>query len=143
MTVHHRRLKLIELEIDGTTYECQVSSWTIENNTDDGERHFTFCPDGEFREDADPDYALALTFFSDWRKPTGLSHYLWEHDQQWVNFRLDHHPDIPDEHVAWSGQVRLKAPNVGGDVRTEEITEITLPIRGKPTYHPNGEESPS
>lgn len=143
MPVHHRRLKLIELEINGNTYECQVQSWEIQNNTDDGERHFTFCPDGEFREDADDDYALQLNFFSDWRKPTGLAHFLTVNDKQWVNFRLDHHPDIPEEHVAWTGRVRCRAPNVGGEVRTEEMTEVTLPIEGKPTYIPTGEESPS
>lgn len=142
MTVHHRRLKLIELEINGESYECQVQTWEIENNTDDGERHFTFCTDGEFREDADDDYALALTFFSDWRSPNGLTHFMTVNDKQWVNFQLDHHPDIAAEHVRWTGEVRLRAPNAGGEVRTEEMTEVTLPIRGKPTYT-RPSESPS
>lgn len=142
MPVHHRRLKLLELEIGGTSYECQVSQWEVQNNTDDGERHFTFCPDGEFREDADDDYALSLTFFSDWRSPTGLNHFLTVNDKQVVNFTLDHHPDIPAEHVRWTGSVKIKAPNAGGEVRTEETTEVTFPIIGKPVYT-RPEESPS
>jgi hypothetical protein len=134
MPVHHRRLKLIELEIGETSYECQVQNWEIQNNTEDGERHFTFCPDGEFREDADDDYALMLNFFSDWRAPDGLSHFLTENDKELVTFTLNHHPDIEEEHVQWTGQIRVKAPNVGGEVRTEEMTEVTFPIVGKPAY---------
>ena len=55
MTAHNRRLKFITLAI-GTppvSYECQVTSWNINNNTDDGDQIFTYCPDGEFREEAD------------------------------------------------------------------------------------------
>jgi hypothetical protein len=36
--------------------------------------------------------------------------------------------------VQWSGQVKLKAPNAGGEARTTEMTEVTLQIVGKPTY---------
>ncbi len=142
-TPHHRRLKTITLSIDTTQYECQVQSWQIVNNTDDGDKHYTFCPDGEFREDADDDYALELTFFSDWRKPTGISHFLWTNDKQEVAFELHHHPDIPAEHVMWTGTVRIKAPNIGGEARTEEMTEVTLPIVGRPSYDASGDESDS
>lgn len=133
MAVHHRKLKLIEFSIDGTQFECQVSEWNVANNTDDGERHFTFCPDGEFREDADDDYALELKFFSDWRS-AGISDFLVQNDKTEVLFELNHHPDVTGEHVRWSGTVRIKAPSVGGEARSEEMTEITLPIKGKPTY---------
>lgn len=144
MAVHHRRLKVIELEIDGHRYECQVRNFEVQNNTADGDRHYTFCPDGEFREDAEDDYALMLEFFTDWRAPHGLAHYLTVNDRQWLNFTLDHHPDIPAEHVRRTGRVRAKAPNLGGEVRTEEITSITLPIEGKPLYtRPGIDDSPS
>lgn len=133
MAVHHRKLKLIEFSIDGTSFECQVNSWQVVNNTDDGERHFTFCPDGEFREDADDDYALELKFFSDWRSE-GISDFLVQNDMTEVAFQLDHHPDVVGEHVRYSGTVRIKAPSTGGDIRTTEMTEVTLPIKGKPVY---------
>jgi hypothetical protein len=131
-------LKLINFSLtpeggSATQFECQVRSWQILNNTEDGERHFTFCPDGEFREDADPDYALQFTFDSDWRAE-GISDFLTAHDNEWVDFTLDHHPDIPGEHVRWTGRCKLRAPSVGGDARTQEVTEVTLPCEGKPVY---------
>lgn len=133
MAVHNRKIKQIQFGLDGEQFECQVQSWTLSNNTDDGETMYTQCPDGEFREEADPDFALEVTFFADWRSD-GISDYLWAHDGETVPFVLDHHPDIPAEHVRWAGSVKLKAPNVGGEARTTEQTEVTLPIIGKPEY---------
>src|SRR5262245_42341312 len=103
MAAHNRKLKLIEFTVDGTSFECQLQSWNLANNTDDGERMYTFCPDGEFIEDAEPQYALELTFFSDWRSD-GVSDFLWAHDQETVAFQLDHHPDVVGEHVRWTGE---------------------------------------
>lgn len=133
MSVHNRRIKLIEFSVDGTQFECQVRSWNLANNTDDGDVMYTLCPDGEFREDTDPDFSLELTAFADWRSD-GISDFLWSHDGETLDFQLDHHPDIPAEHVRWTGQVKVKAPNVGGEARATEQTEITLPVIGKPTY---------
>ena len=133
MEAHNRKLKIIEFSLDGDQFECQLNSWKIVNNTEDGERMYTFCPDGEFREETDPDYALELKFFSDWRSD-GISDWLILHDQATVVFQVDHHPDIAAEHVRWTGSLKVKAPSVGGDARTTEITEVTLQIVGKPTY---------
>ena len=141
MPAHNRKLKFITFTLDGTDYQCQVQTWNIANNTDDGEKFYSFCTDGttfdeadtEFREEADDDYALEVTFFADWRS-AGISDFLWANDQTNVTFQLDHHPDIAAEHVRWNGTVKIKAPSVGGDVRTTEMTEVTLPIIGKPTF---------
>lgn len=130
---HNRRLKLINLSIGSTSFECQVSSWTLQNNTDDGDLMYTFCPDGVFREEVDPDYALTLTAFADWRSG-GLSDFLVANDGTTATFVLDHHPDVPEEHVTWTGNVVVKAPNVGGDARATETHEITLQCVGKPVY---------
>jgi hypothetical protein len=133
VTVHNRKVKIITFTVDGISFECQVQTWNVANNTEDGERHYAQCPDGEFREDAEPDYALELTLYADWRSD-GISDFLTAHDQELVDFQLDHHPDIVGEHVRWSGEVKLKAPNAGGEARTTEMTEVTLPITGKPVY---------
>jgi hypothetical protein len=133
VSVHSRKVKLIEFDLSSTSFECQVQSWTMANNTDDGERYYTQCPDGEFREDPEPDYALELTFFSDWQL-AGISDFLTAHDGERVAFQLDHHPDITGEHVRWAGFLTVKAPSVGGEARTTEMTEVTLPVEGKPTY---------
>lgn len=135
MTIHQRRLKQIQFTLDVTSFECQLRSWNIANNTEDGEKLFSFCapPDNETREEADDDYALELGLYADWRSG-GVSDFLIANDQQIVAFTLNHHPDITAEHVQWTGNVKIKAPNVGGEVRTTEMTEVTLPIIGKPAY---------
>lgn len=135
MTIHQRRLKVIELSL-GTppiSFECQLNSWTLTNNTSDGDKIYTYCPDGEDVEEVEPDWALDLKFYADWRSD-GISDFLTAHDQEDAAFVLDHHPDIPEEHVRWTGNVKLKAPNVGGDARTTEATEVTLQCIGKPVY---------
>lgn len=133
MTAHNRRLKVITFELDSVEYQAQVTSWTMNNNTEDGDKVFTYAIDGEFREDADEDYSLDLKFLADWRA-SGISTYLTENDKEIVDFALDHHPNIPAEHVRWSGQLTVKAPPAGGDVRTTEMTEITLQVIGKPVF---------
>jgi hypothetical protein len=133
MTAHNRRLKQITFQLGATEFQCQVQSWQLVNNTDDGDLMYTFCPDGEFREETDDDYSLELTFFSDWRSG-GISDYLWENDGETVAFTLDHHPDIAAEHVQWTGNVKIKAPTVGGEARDTETTEVELLCIGKPTY---------
>lgn len=133
MTAHHRRLKVITFELDSLEFQAQITSWQVVNNSEDGEKVYTFAIDGEFREEADDDYALELKFVSDWTAD-GISTYLTEHDKEDAAFTLDHHPNIPGEHVRWSGQCQIKAPTAGGDVRTTEMTEITMQVRGKPLF---------
>lgn len=133
MTAHHRRLKVITFELDSVEYQAQITSWRVVNNSTDGDKVFTFATDGEFREETDDDYALELKFISDWTS-AGISTYLVENDGETVAFTLDHHPDISAEHVQWTGDCVVKAPSVGGDVRTTEMTEITLQVIGKPAF---------
>lgn len=133
MTAHNRKLKVVTFDLGGTEYQAQVSTWNLENNTDDPAIVYVFAENEEFAEDADESYALSMTFFSDWRS-AGISDFLWANDGTDRAFQLDHHPDIPAEHVRWAGTVRIKAPNVGGDVRTTEVTEVTLQCVGKPVY---------
>lgn len=137
MAVHHRKIKQIAFALgtdpDDVSFECQVRTWQLVNNTEDGERFYTQCPDGEFREEADPDWALELTFFADWRSD-GISDWLTTHDGERVAFTLDHHPDIEGEHVRWTGFLLVRAPSVGGEARTTEQTEVTLQVEGKPPY---------
>lgn len=129
MSVVHRRLKIIQFTIDGTSYECQLNSWTLDPGTDDGDRQFTFCPDGQFVEETDDEPTLELKFFSDWRS-AGISDFLWSHANEEADFVLDHHPDIPGEHVRWTGTLLVKPAPVGGDARDTETTEVTLQIVG-------------
>jgi len=147
VTIHNRKLKILTLRLgtapDEIEVQCQLKTFTINNNTDDGEKLYSYCgpgTEGEAREEADPDYSLTGELYADWRD-NGISDFAWRHDGETMDFRVDHHPDIAAEHKAWSGQLKVKAPSVGGDARTTEMTSIEWPIIGKPDYHPNGGES--
>lgn len=133
MTAHNRKLKTLTFDLDGGEYQAQLNTFSIANGSDDGETFYTFDPDGEFVEDAEPSYTLSATFYSDWRAG-GISTFCWEHDGETLPFTIDHHPDIPTERVRWSGHVKVKAPDVGGDVRTTEVTSIEWVIVGKPDF---------
>lgn len=126
---HNRRLKVIEFTVDAISFECQLNSWTLDPGTKDGDRQYTYCPDGAFVEETDDEPTLELKFFSDWRS-AGISDFLWSHPNEVVDFVLDHHPDITGEHVRWTGKVLVKAAPVGGDARDTEMTEITLQVIG-------------
>jgi len=131
--IYSRKLKEIIFELDGETFQCQIKSWKLNNNTPDGERLYAFCPDGEKFEDAEPEWTLDLTFFSDWRSD-GVSEFLTLHDQETVDFTLTHNSDDVEAEVQWTGRIKIKAPSVGGDIRTTEMTEVTLPCIGKPEF---------
>lgn len=133
MPLHNRKIKVITFDLGGTTFQCQISNFQFVNNTEDGQKIYSMCPDGEAIEETDPDWALTLTFWSDWRV-NGISDFLMENDGEDVAFELEHHPDIPAEHTIWTGTLRVKAPNVGGEVKTTETQEANFQIIGKPTY---------
>jgi hypothetical protein len=132
-TPHSRKIKVITFTLEGSSFECQMEKWKIVNNTADGDRHYTLCPSGEFREEPDPDWSLEVTAFADWRSG-GFSDFLTANDQLWADFVLDHLPDIPPEHVRWTGTTKLKAPGVDGEARKTEMTDVKFPIAGTPVY---------
>lgn len=133
MTAQNRRLKVITFTLDGDSFECQLTSWTVDPGVKDGDRVYTYCPDGMFIEDTDNEPTLNLKFVSDWRLD-GISDYLWQNEGAVVAFVLDHHPDIVGEHVQWSGNVKLQPAPAGGDRGDTEMQEVTLMIVGDPTY---------
>lgn len=135
MAAHNRKLKAITFDLGGTEFQVQLKSWTLNNNTGDGETFYTFGGDAEaFIESAEGEYTLDLVFYSDWRSG-GISDYLWENNEVTVAFQLDHHHEnTVGEHVRWSGSVQIKAPTVGGEARVTEETPVTLKIVGTPTY---------
>lgn len=137
MTLHQRRLKIVTFTLDGNSFECQVQSWKLDPGVKDGNRLYSYCPDGISIEETDNEPSLELKFYSDWRS-AGVSTYLWQNSNSTVAFVLDHHPDIVGEHVRWSGSVLIKPPPAGGDVRDTEMSEITLQIVGDPTFEQVG-----
>ena len=132
---HAKKLKEVTLTVAGQSWQCQTESVNLENNTDDPEQAFTLCADGSYYEEPDPSYAIVFTALADWRT-NGLSRYLWEHDGETASFVYVLHPDDVASTVHWTGQVRLKAPNAGGEGRKTEKQEISLAVLDKPTFVP-------
>jgi hypothetical protein len=133
MTAHNRKLKTLTFDLDGTEFQVQLNTWSLANGTADGETLYVYAPDEEFVDDSDPSYTLSATFYSDWRAG-GISDFTWTHDGETLPFTIDHHPDIAAEHVQWTGMVKIKAPDVGGDVRTTEVTSVQWTVVGKPDF---------
>lgn len=137
MSIHQRRLKIITFTLAGTDYSCQLVTWNLDPGFTPGDLVYTFCAAGEgqnaFVEDTDGKPSLQIKFFSDW-SAGGISDYLAANYGTTVAFVLDHHPDVVGEHVRWNGNLVLVAPPVGGDARTTEQQDITMPIVGAPTY---------
>lgn len=138
MSIHRNQLKYVSLDIGGNEFRAAISTWRLVDNTEDPEKIYSYGADGqnEDTEEEVPDWALELTFFSDWRTPTGLNHYLWTNAGQVVTYTIGHHLGTTGEDPEFSGEVRLKRTPVGGQVRTTEVTELTLPIVGVPDYTP-------
>lgn len=130
MAAQSRKLKLVNLTLGGVSFEHQLRQINLANNTEDGEK--LWVADGtDLREETDPNYALELTFLADWR-PDGISQWLWDNDGQLLPWSAELHPDISAERVQFAGDVYVKAPSVGGEIRTTEQTEVTLQVQGKP-----------
>jgi hypothetical protein len=133
VNLHNRRIKQIEFTIGGQAFQCQVKTWTLDPGIEDGDPIYAQCPEGVAREETDPEASLECEFYSDWRS-NGISRYLWEHNGETAEFVLDHHPDIPGEHVRWSGELIIKPGPAGGEARNTEMTEVTFAILGLPTF---------
>lgn len=132
-TINHK-LKTVTFTLAGIPFQCQLSSWKVTNSTPFSTRFYTYCSDGDFIEDGEPDYALDLKFFSDWTIGTGISDYLQTNDLQYVSFLIDHLASLAGQHVQVTGTCKIIAPEIGGDVRTTELTAVKLPCIGKPSY---------
>lgn len=132
--VHYRRLKIITFTLNGVDYSCQLNAWSMTNNTVDGDKTFTYCGNpSEFRTETDDNWSLVMKWYADWRAG-GISDFLIQNTRVVAAFQLDHHPDIVGEHIRWTGNCVLKAPTVGGDIRTLEETSSTLLVLGIPQY---------
>jgi hypothetical protein len=126
------------MTVDGVDYSCQLTSFTFNPNAKAGNAHWTFCAAGEGNnmgyEETDDLWSLELKFDADWRVG-GISDVLSDpaNNKRVVNFQVDHHPDIPGEHVQWNGQLMILAASIGGDVRVTESQDVVFPVLGTPT----------
>lgn len=134
MTVNHKKLKQITFDLGGSEFQVQLKDWKLNNDTDDPEILHTYGgPTEDFAEEADPAWSLDLVFYADWTV-NGVSDYLTAHNGETLDFEITHHVGVSGWEHQRSGQVFIKAPSVGGEIRETELTEITLALVGPPTY---------
>lgn len=130
MVAHNRRLDYITLDIEGVQYECQIEEWKLNPPQNIGDKGYTFCPDGEYREQVDPDdWTLDLTWLTDWRTG-GLDRVMWAAGTSApdtpLDFELVNHPTVTGEAVSWVGQIYPRCPPAGGKARETEKTAMTF-----------------
>lgn len=132
---HHHKLKAIIFTIGGVNYECQVQQWTLNPGVSEGERMYSFCPPdgGSFIMEPDPEPTLDVTFYAYWANGA-ISDFLWQHTGEVADYVLEHNPGRPDEHVRFSGQLRVAAPPTGGEARSVEQHEVSFQLLDLPTY---------
>jgi hypothetical protein len=138
VSIHATTLKYVSLDIGGNEFRAQIRTWRLTDDTDEPDKIHTFGPDGqnEDTEEATPSWNLELEFFSDWRTPTGLNHYCWSNHGTVAEFTIHHNLGTAGSDPVFTGEVKIKRTSVGGEVRTKEVTELTLPIVGEPDYAP-------
>jgi hypothetical protein len=133
MAAKARKLKMITLTIGGSSFEAQITTWKLTNSTSDATVTYTFSPDGAVTDTPDPSWSLDIDYLSDW-SVGGINDYLTVHDGETAAFQLDHLYDIVGEHVRWTGNVTLKAPDAGGAARSNEVASSKLIVVGEPVY---------
>lgn len=126
-TAKNRRIKQITLVIGGVSYECQITSYEVQNNTPDGELVRTLCPDGAFVDLQDEDWALNIKGLHDWAV-AGISRAMLAANQTSVAFTLVHLKDVPAEDVQIAGNLWVKASNIGGERGARDEFDWTFPL---------------
>jgi hypothetical protein len=138
VSIHTTTLKYVSFDLDGNEFRAQLRTWNLNNNSDSPDKIYTYGADGqnEDSEEEVPDWELAMEFYADYRTPTGLNHWLWTNKGNTVDYTIHHNLGVTGEDPTFSGQVKIKAPSVGGEVRTKEVTSLTLAVVGEPDYEP-------
>lgn len=138
MSIHKNQLKYVSFDLDGNEFRAQLKTWNLTDNTDDPDKIYSYGADGqnEDSEEEVSDWSLDMEFFSDWRTPTGLNHYCWTNAGLVVAYTIHHNLGVTGSDPTFTGEVKIKRTPVGGEVRTTEVTSLSLPIIGTPEYDP-------
>ena len=112
----------------------QSTAVAIEPSYSDGDRQVVLSGDTD-QEDAAWEGNLTATFFQDY-DAEGLLAWTWENDGEVLPFTFTPNSDAGFE-VA--GEVKVRPATIGGDVDTENTSEIEWALPKKPTIGAPGE----
>lgn len=118
-----------------TEYNCDVHLAEILSTPGDTVEYVTLCPSGAYSSIGKTTYSLHIVAAQRWAVD-GLATFLWDNDGQLADFQYQAHgAGLTPSAVApgMSGQVRLVAPNYGGEAQAYAELDVELPCSTKPT----------
>lgn len=128
MSVHVR--KTIRLEIDGASYECEVTGATL-TPTAEVRTATVLCGGGTLSDVAPPTWTLDLSYLVD-HSADSLYRFLVANAGELATFEYEPDPETAPG-VVYSGLVRIVPGPAGGDAGTWESGSVSLPLNGKPS----------
>lgn len=117
---------------DYMDFTCQITSGALNAspNVTDETVPATWCdPEQTLPLVGATSYELALSYLQDPDVVDGLSQFLFEHDTELAYFFMGLDGDDPPKSV---GLVRLVSGAIGGEGRVTLVSDVTLPVEGKP-----------
>jgi hypothetical protein len=113
-------------------YECHVSAVEIQPEQE-VITYNTLCPDGSFSKLGRESFQAVVTAVQDW-SADGLTRFCWENAGKEATMRFSPTGEAPTADTpTWECAVTIPRPNVGGEVNTFAVSEMTFPIAGVPT----------
>lgn len=134
MTIKESKLKNGTLSFGGATpidFACQATNVRLTPSFDEGDVTETLCGDS-ITGDIKTTWVLAGTSIQDFDDPAGFQMYAFSLNGENVPFTWK--PNTTGG--TWSGTVRVKALEIGGDVNTRLTTDFEWSISGAPVLTP-------
>jgi hypothetical protein len=134
MAVIESKLKTGSLKLGtapGTEFGCQETNVRITpEHNEEGDQQETLCGD-VLTAVTTTSWTLNGTAIQDWDATSGQSivQYSWAHDGETVPFVWKPNAGA----TSFSGNVTIRALELGGDVNTRITTDFAWPLAGKPT----------
>ena len=139
MAITDSRVKNGTLSLGATpvSFECQATNVRIvpDHSQEDGVE--TLC--GDMSEPSlETAWTLAITAIQDFNDAEGFVNYCWDNNGTTVPFEWL--PGAADAAPTYTGNVQIRAVEVGGDVAVQLTTDAEFPCVGQPTrtdYEPD------
>jgi hypothetical protein len=120
-------------------FACQATNIRLTPSfSDSGDALETLCGD-ELAADTKTTWAMNGTSIQDFDDPDGFVYYALEHDGQKVPYLWK--PN--DNGASFTGNVNIRAVEIGGDVNTRVTSDFEWPLDGPPTVTKPAAEAPA
>jgi hypothetical protein len=129
MPITESRLKAGTLTLDALPFATQATNVTLTPDVDEeGDRLEVLSGDALEPDDVES-WVLHIEAIQDFDDPAGFVRFLFENAGTVVPYSWK--PSATGD--TWSGTVKVRASEIGGDVNTRLTTEVDLPCQERPT----------